>query len=86
MANNVQLPSLRACVGLAPQDPVLSDDTIMNLRYARPDASDADAYEACSAAVIHDKLIRVGGKYADLWSKQAGNNLINNLHCDMPAA
>ena len=45
--------SLRAAVGVVPQDPHLFHDTVgANLRYARPDASAAEIAAACRAAGI----------------------------------
>jgi ATP-binding cassette subfamily B protein len=50
--------SLRAAIGVVPQDTVLFNDTILyNIRYGRPDASDADVYEAARLAQI-DAFIR----------------------------
>ncbi|HXZ93665.1 MAG TPA: ATP-binding cassette domain-containing protein, partial [Burkholderiales bacterium] len=47
--------SLRAAIGIVPQDTVLFNDTIRyNIRYGRPEASDADVVEAARAAHIHD--------------------------------
>jgi ATP-binding cassette, subfamily B, heavy metal transporter len=47
--------SLRAAIGIVPQDTVLFNDTILyNIRYGRPDASDAEVVEAARAAHIHD--------------------------------
>ena len=52
---DVQQVSLRRSIGLVPQDTALFNDTIMyNLRYGRPDASDAEVMEAARAAQIHD--------------------------------
>jgi ATP-binding cassette, subfamily B, bacterial len=49
--------SLHAAIGMVTQDPHLFHDTIaMNLRYARPDATDEDLVEACRAARIHDLI------------------------------
>jgi ATP-binding cassette, subfamily B, bacterial len=49
--------SLHAAIGMVTQDPHLFHDTIaMNLRYARPDATDAELVEACRAARIHDLI------------------------------
>jgi ATP-binding cassette subfamily B protein len=49
--------SLRAAVGVVSQDPHLFHDTVgNNLRYARPDATDAELHEAARAAQI-DELI-----------------------------
>ncbi len=46
--------SLRAAIGIVPQDTVLFNDTILyNIRYGRPDASDAEVMEAARAAHIH---------------------------------
>jgi ATP-binding cassette, subfamily B, bacterial len=51
------LESLRGSVGMVMQDPHLFHDTIRaNLRYARPDATDAELVEACTAARIHDLI------------------------------
>jgi len=47
--------SLRAAIGIVPQDTVLFNDTILyNIRYGRPDASDAEVLEAARAAHIHE--------------------------------
>ncbi len=50
--------SLRAAIGVVPQDTVLFNDTILyNIRYGRPDASDADVEAAAKLAQI-DTFIR----------------------------
>jgi ABC-type transport system involved in Fe-S cluster assembly fused permease/ATPase subunit len=47
--------SLRAAIGIVPQDTVLFNDTIRyNIRYGRPEASDEEVVEAARAAHIHD--------------------------------
>jgi ATP-binding cassette, subfamily B, heavy metal transporter len=47
--------SLRAAIGMVPQDTVLFNDTIRyNIRYGRPDASDEEVEEAARLAQIHD--------------------------------
>lgn len=49
--------SLRAAIGVVSQDPHLFHDTIgANLRYARPDATDAELDEACRGARILDMI------------------------------
>lgn len=49
----VQQESLRAAIGMVPQDTVLFNDTIgYNIRYGRPDASDAEVREAARLAQI----------------------------------
>jgi ATP-binding cassette subfamily B protein len=54
---DVTQESLRAAIGVVAQDPHLFHDTVLaNLRYARPDATDADLDEACRAAQIHDVI------------------------------
>jgi len=50
--------SLRAALGVVPQDTVLFNDTILyNIRYGRPDASDEEVREAARMAQI-DTFIR----------------------------
>jgi ATP-binding cassette subfamily B protein len=50
--------SLRAAIGVVPQDTVLFNDTIRyNIRYGRPDASDAEVEEAARLAQI-DAFLR----------------------------
>ena len=47
--------SLRAAIGIVPQDTVLFNDTIRyNIRYGRPGASDAEVEAAARVAQIHD--------------------------------
>ena len=54
--------SLRAAIGMVPQDTVLFNDTIAyNIRYGRPDASDAEVAEAARLAQI-DAFIRATPK------------------------
>jgi ATP-binding cassette, subfamily B, heavy metal transporter len=52
---DVTQTSLRAAIGMVPQDTVLFNDTIRyNIRYGRWDASDAEVEEAARQAQIHD--------------------------------
>ncbi len=54
---NLTLDSLRDAVGMVMQDPHLFHESIReNLRYARPDATDAELVEAARAARIHDLI------------------------------
>ena len=47
--------SLRGAIGIVPQDTVLFNDTICyNIRYGRPDASEAEVEAAAQAAQLHD--------------------------------
>src|SRR5208337_279544 len=59
---NVTQTSLRASIGMVPQDTVLFNDTIRyNIRYGRWDASDAEVEEAARLAQI-DGFIRMSPK------------------------
>ena len=52
---DVTQESLRKATGMVPQDTVLFNDTVAyNIRYGRPDASDADLREAARMAQIAD--------------------------------
>jgi ABC-type transport system involved in Fe-S cluster assembly fused permease/ATPase subunit len=52
---DVTQASLRAAIGIVPQDTVLFNDTILyNIQYGRPTASAEDVIEAARAAHIHD--------------------------------
>ncbi|RDW57559.1 putative vacuolar ABC heavy metal transporter (Hmt1) [Aspergillus mulundensis] len=54
----ITIDSLRRHIGVVPQDTVLFNETLMyNLKYANPNATDEDVYEACRAASIHDKIM-----------------------------
>jgi ABC-type transport system involved in Fe-S cluster assembly fused permease/ATPase subunit len=55
---DVSQASLRAAMGVVPQDTVLFDDTILyNIRYGRPEATPEEVYEAARLAQI-DTFIR----------------------------
>src|SRR4051812_7131966 len=59
---NVTQTSLRAAIGMVPQDTVLFNDTIRyNIRYGRWEASDAEVEEAARLAQI-DEFIRLSPK------------------------
>lgn len=56
--SKVKQTSLRAHIGVVPQDTVLFNDTIQdNIRYGRITASDQEVEEAAIAADIHDKIM-----------------------------
>jgi ATP-binding cassette, subfamily B, bacterial len=58
------LDSLTSAVGFVMQDPHLFHDTISaNLRYAKPDATDAELVTACTAARIHDLVMSLPDGY-----------------------
>jgi len=56
--------SLRAAIGMVPQDTVLFNDTIRyNIRYGRPDASEDEIVAAARLAQIHDFIITLPQGY-----------------------
>ncbi|MDQ5941688.1 MAG: ATP-binding cassette, subfamily heavy metal transporter, partial [Pseudomonadota bacterium] len=56
--------SLRAAIGIVPQDTVLFNDTIgYNIRYGNPDASDAQVQEAARAAQLHEFIAQLPQGY-----------------------
>jgi len=57
---DVTQQSLRATIGMVPQDTVLFNDTIRyNIRYGRPDATDAEVEEAARLAQISDFIAQL---------------------------
>ncbi|RTL61777.1 MAG: ABC transporter ATP-binding protein/permease [Hyphomicrobiales bacterium] len=64
---NVTQESLRAAMGVVPQDTVLFNDTILyNIRYGRPDATDAEVMEAARLAQIDEFIKRLPEGYSTL--------------------
>jgi len=64
---NIKQSSLRSAIGIVPQDTVLFNDTILyNIRYGRPEASDAEVFEAARAAHIHDFIETLPLKYGTM--------------------
>ena len=56
--------SLREAIGVVSQDPHLFHDTVgANLRYAKPDATDAELDEACRGARIFDMIDSLPDRY-----------------------
>ena len=63
--STVTQASLRAAIGIVPQDTVLFNDTIRyNIAYGRPDASQAEIEAAARAAQVHDFVRRLPEGYA----------------------
>jgi ABC-type transport system involved in Fe-S cluster assembly fused permease/ATPase subunit len=61
---DLTIDSVRSHIGVVPQDTVLFNETLMyNLKYANPEATDEQVYEACRAASIHDKILTFPDKY-----------------------
>jgi len=62
--NDVTQGSLRAAIGVVPQDTVLFNDTIRyNIAYGRPGASEAEIVEAARLAQVHDFVLRLPDGY-----------------------
>ena len=56
--------SLRAAIGIVPQDTVLFNDTIRyNIHYGRPEATEGEVIDAAKAAHIHDFLMTLPDRY-----------------------
>ncbi|WP_421695598.1 ABCB family ABC transporter ATP-binding protein/permease [Aestuariivirga sp.] len=65
--SDVTQKSLRAAIGMVPQDTVLFNDTIRyNIRYGRPDATDAEVEDAARMAQIHDFVMSLPKGYDSL--------------------
>jgi ATP-binding cassette subfamily B protein len=61
---DVTQTSLRAAIGIVPQDTVLFNDTIYyNIQYGRPDATREEVLGAAKAAHIHDFIISLPDGY-----------------------
>ena len=61
---DVQQTSLRAAIGVVPQDTVLFNDTIYyNIAYGRPDASREEVEQAARMARIHDFIVALPQGY-----------------------
>ncbi len=56
--------SLRAAIGIVPQDTVLFNDTILyNIQYGRPEASPSEVEEAARLAQVHDFVMSLPDGY-----------------------
>ncbi|MBC9177310.1 ABCB family ABC transporter ATP-binding protein/permease [Pseudoroseomonas ludipueritiae] len=61
---SVTQDSLRAAIGVVPQDTVLFNDTIRyNIAYGRPGATDAEIEQAAKLAQVHDFVLRLPDGY-----------------------
>ena len=62
--SQVTQKSLRRQIGVVPQDTVLFNDSIgYNIRYGRPDATEADVEDAAKHAQIHDFIMALPDQY-----------------------
>ncbi len=56
--------SLRAAIGIVPQDTVLFNETLLyNIQYGRPDANAAEVLSAAKAAHLHEFVEKLPDKY-----------------------
>jgi ABC-type transport system involved in Fe-S cluster assembly fused permease/ATPase subunit len=61
---NITQDSLRAAIGVVPQDTVLFNDTIRyNIGYGRPGASQAEIEQAAKQAQVHDFVLKLPEGY-----------------------
>jgi ABC-type transport system involved in Fe-S cluster assembly fused permease/ATPase subunit len=61
---NVRQTSLRAAIGIVPQDTVLFNDTVYyNIHYGRPEATEDEVFAAAKAAHIHDFMMSLPEGY-----------------------
>ena len=59
--------SVRRAIGIVPQDTVLFNDTVAyNIRYGRPEATDAEVEQAARAAHIHEFIQSTPNGYATM--------------------
>ncbi|OJJ51479.1 hypothetical protein ASPZODRAFT_51935, partial [Penicilliopsis zonata CBS 506.65] len=59
--------SLRANIGIVPQNPTLSHGTILeNIKQASAFATDEQVYEACKAVALHDRFLALADGYQSL--------------------
>jgi len=64
---DVTQKSLRAAIGVVPQDTVLFNDTIFyNIKYGRPDATDEEVFEAAKLAQIDGFIRQLPQGYATM--------------------
>jgi ATP-binding cassette subfamily B protein len=64
---DVRQASLRAAIGIVPQDTVLFNDSIRyNIHYGRTGATEAEVVEAARAAHIHDFIETLPAKYESM--------------------
>ncbi|MEM6488363.1 MAG: ABC transporter transmembrane domain-containing protein [Pseudomonadota bacterium] len=69
---DLALSDLRGQFALVPQEPVIFADTVRaNIRFGRPDASDAEVEAAARAAAAHDFVSRLPGGYG-AWLGERG--------------
>ncbi len=69
----VKVGSLRRQIGVVLQDTFLFSDTVTNnIRYGRPEATDADVIEAAKLAQAHDFIVRLPEGYDTILGERGG--------------
>lgn len=62
--NDLTTDSVRRAIGVVPQETILFNESIMyNLKYANPQCTDEEVFEACRAASIHDRIMSFPDRY-----------------------
>ncbi|MBK0398623.1 ATP-binding cassette domain-containing protein [Limibaculum sp. M0105] len=70
--DRLRLSDLRRLIALVPQEPVIFADSVSaNIRFGRPDASDAEVEAAAKAAAAHDFITRLPDGYGT-WLGERG--------------
>ncbi|MFD0917077.1 ABC transporter ATP-binding protein [Pseudahrensia aquimaris] len=70
----LQVASVRSAIAYVSQQPILFQGTVIeNLRYARPEATDAEIEEACRAAQAHDFIMQLAEGYDTLLGENGAN-------------
>jgi ATP-binding cassette subfamily B protein len=69
---DVTQESVRAAIGVVPQDTVLFNDTIRyNIAYGRPGATQAEVEHAARLAQVHDFVLRLPTATTRAWASGA---------------
>jgi ATP-binding cassette, subfamily B (MDR/TAP), member 7 len=64
ITQDVTMESLRAAIGVVPQDtPLFHADVMHNVRYGRLDATDEEVHDAARRANVHDTVMSLPEKY-----------------------
>lgn len=61
---DLTIDSVRQNIAVVPQETILFNESLMyNLKYAKPDCTDEEVYEACRAASIHERIMSFAEGY-----------------------
>jgi ATP-binding cassette subfamily B protein len=71
---NLEQRSLRAAIGIAPQESILFSGTVRdNIRYGRPDATDDEVIAAAKTAQAHDFIMEMPHDYDSVVAARGAN-------------